>query len=845
MTENIKIRGARTHNLKNLNIDIPLNKITTLYGPSGSGKTSLAFATLYQESKRRLINSFPSDIKFFWDIPQTVDVDSLSPVLPTWGLGQINPVRGSQMVASDLMNLTEKFQQIFFTLGKNCCPQHQIPYEKKTLPFYLEEIIDKSPKDIFHLFIRRGDFINIYPRGIPSRSLGDTIRDFDRTDTWWEIVRFKRGHRDKIENLLTETPALNHITYFKVVSHASNHIVDIFYTPQRHCPECYKIETVKIKNAMMLSPYHGVGACEKCRGHGSILVYDREKLIKDSHLSLKEGAVALLNFKPLRRHKKTLHEAFKKKGLSVTKAFEQLPEKKWPLLYEGHGKWPGFNKIFQYFESKKYKKSIRIFSRKLKKEILCTHCNGTKLNLAVRFMTISLDNEKISYGDFFQKRAGEALEILDRLKEELPIINQVKKMLHTACHLGLEHIPLTKKVKELSASQYQRMLLIKFLSYKGSGTLFIFDEPTASLSQKEEKIVFKYLRQLRDQKNTLLLVEHSPFIIKSSDHVIEMGPSSGLSGGRVLYAGRPKNTLSKISLRMRKQKTFDRYISVQGAYDPSSRQDYSYTLPIGGISLVCAESSLDKSSLVTKLLSSHFSTNQQKTPSATIECHDRFDKVLSFLGRPESTTSRSTIGTFLGLIGYLRKHYTALPLCQTLNLSPGHFSHHSPLGQCPTCKGRGIIEIEMNFLENIQLACDDCKAMKLRPLYALIRDGQMTYHKAVNAPIVHAFKNVKMTPKVLKIIHYLKLLKLDYLSLDRPLATLSGGERQRLHLLCEIQSQPTKSLLFLENISFGLSPTELSSLLELIYQIRDRGNTIVILDENPLLKKFVEHTVVL
>lgn len=851
--EKITIKGARTHNLKNISVDIPINKITTLYGPSGSGKSSLAFGTLYQESKRRLINSFPTDIKFFWDIPQTVEVDSISPVLPAWGLPQMNPVKGSRPTIADLTNLTERIQRFFFTLGKNCCPRHQQPYETTDVTALLKEKIKTHSGEMIHILIRKEDYERIFPGFYPARSFGPTHRPFCLEDPWWEIIRLKKGKEKSLEKMMRENLPLRNVAHFKIISQK---VTDFFYTPRKKCPECGGVENVAIKNFMMLSPYHGVGACKECDGHGALLVYDRDKLVKYPERSIEEGAVSLLDFKYFRHHRKALAQAFKHSGLSTKKAFNDLPEKKWEILYEGQGKYPGFNKCFKYLESKKYKKNIRIFSRKLKKEIPCQHCQSTRLSLSVWHIRIPLGGKSVAYGDIYKKNIKETLLLFNQMrinpkrnewKNFHSFIRDLVETLNICSHLGLDHIPLTKKVRELSPSEYQRALLVKFLSYKGSGALFIFDEPTAVLSPKEENLVLKSLTKLREQKNTVLLVSHSPSVIAKSDHVIEMGPSCGAKGGKVIYSGLPKKMpVATRGPRIRKGQEWRQAISVIGAYDGSSQGTYSYRIPTGGISLVQGESKINKRAIVAELLSSFFKGMPLETlPVKSIKSPREFQKVVSLSSALMPITSRASVGTTLGLMGYLRKHYADLPASKAMNLAEGHFSPHSSLGQCASCKGRGIVEVEMNFLENIYLTCDDCEGMKIKPLYALIRDGPLTYHKAVEMPVADAFGQVTKTPKVSRTLHYLKVLNLDYVGLDRPLSSLSGGERQRLQLLCEIQSALRESLLLLEHISFGLSPTELIPMMELIGHIRDEGNTVVIIDEHPLLRTYAQHRITL
>ena len=822
--EYIRIKGAKTHNLKNIDVDIPINQITTLYGPSGSGKTSLAFATLYQESKRRLINSLPTETKFFCTIPQSADVDSISPIFPAWALTQVNPIKTSRTAFCDLIDITEKIQQIFFLEGGNTCPKHKSPYKKIDLLDALEEKMGSIHGDIFHIFIRQEDYKSIYPNFYPSRSLDNEINPFDENDPWWEIIKLRRTKITKLKTLIRENPSLGDIGHFKIFS---SEAVDFFHFSTKVCPICKAQEPLAIKNFSMLSPYHAVGACRICGGHGTNLVYDRDRLVKEPYSSVADGAITLLHFKPFRRYMIHLKEAFIKNDLSIHEPFHLLPEKKWKILYEGHGKYPGFAHFFHYFESKKYKKNIRIFSRKLKEEVICNSCVGTRIDQQIANYSLNINGRLLTYREFFLQTTENALKLLTMLKVKhlkKKFLDNLIKTLDTCRRLGLGNIPLSKKVKDLPASRYQRSLLIKFLSFQGSGSLFILDEPTVGLSLREQRITMEYLRKLRDQHNTILLIEHSDFMIGGSDYVIEMGPASGHHGGVIVSKGNPKKTPSLPMPLIHKKKSFQKYITIQSTHDDSFQRT---DIPIGALVLIRGDSSIDKH----KILMDSPDINQY------------FHRILSLSNALSHTTSKSTVGTYLGLTGYLRKYYASLGVSKALGLSEGHFSYNSSLGKCGTCQGRGVLEIEMNFLENVHLHCDDCQGMKLKPLYALISDGHSTYRETINDPIEKAFSRIKMTPKVIKMIQYLKLLNLNYLSVDRPLASLSGGERQRLRLLSEIQSRLKNILLVLENISFGLSIKELIPLIELLYQVKSEGNTVVVIDEHPLLERAAEHTV--
>jgi len=845
----IQIRGAKTHNLKNIDVDIALGKLTCLAGPSGSGKTSLAFHTIFQESKRRLINSFPSDIKFFWDIPQTADVDKIEPVLPVWSLPQHNPVVGARPSMGDLMGLTEKLQQLFFFLGMNHCPEHNLPYKKSKHWTKFASTL-KQDDSVLHIFLDQTDYKTHLKTSImPVRSFDDDIKaitGFRAEDKWWEITRIKsRDFKDKVETKLNEME-LNHFHGdFRIISSDGKLDTVLSAVSERSCPKCHEAEAQEITHFNHLSPYNGIGACKECDGHGMILKYDREKLVKDPSLTTKDGAVSVMNYKSFLPWRNDMFKAFKRQGLDLDKPFKQLSEKKWKLLYEGDGAYPGFNDFFEYLESKRYKTHVRILIRSLKSEFLCPSCSGSRLSSKLNGYAIDA-NGLIFWHKIIGMNLGALLEqltIIDKYCKKHPHFNKVSKVLadlletaQTAISLGIENLNLSKKVKHLAAGQYQRVLLTKLLSFRGSGSLFVLDEPTLGLDENEIQKVIECLKDLRDQGNTVLVVEHAPDFLKACDEIIEMGPGAGIAGGSITYQGKPK-VAGKYKFDIVKKKNFSNFIKVKDAPGPLD-WCFDYEIPIEGITVVTGPSEGGKRQAVLELLE-NWSVDKDSV-TAEIEVKQEFDKVISFAAEASKVTARSTVGTFLGLSTYIRKHFSELPVSKAMGLKEGHFSYNSELGKCPSCEGRGIIQIDMNFMEDVLLTCEDCKGMKLRTYYAQIRDGHQSYHEALNRPVLEAFSQVPTTAKAKKILAAMETLKLGHLSLDRSLQSLSGGERQRIKLLAQTLVRMKPSLLMFENISFGLSPIDLEAVYKYLQRLREQAHTLILVDQHPYLREMAD-----
>lgn len=861
----IEIRGARVNNLKEVDVDIPLNQLTCFTGPSGSGKTSLAFQTIYSESKRRFINSFPTSVKFFIERPAPVDVDSINPVLPVFGLPQINPVVGTRSNVSDVMHLTGLFQNFFGNYSKELCPDHLVEFKPQLFSdFLLQEIEEKKRAGVFHILIEKEEFIEkMVNTPFPTRSIKSNrsrkITDFDKEHLYWEVFRFKF---DKIERAQKKYEELEKLGLkFFVFSESLNKVIPLHYRSGQHfyCPEdgCENVPSGFKNNIMSFSPYNALGACDKCNGFGETLEFDPNKLW-DEEKTVAEGGVLLLNYKRFYGQLDELIAQMKAKKISVKKPIKELPEKFFELLYEGDGDYYGFNSYFTYLERKKYKMNVRIFVRNLQKGEKCTVCNGSRLGTHVQQFFAFKDLD-FTLADLMDRNISEVFDLLSknnskRLFKSTDANKSYKRILKTlkvAIELGLGHLMLSRKSKSLSAGEYQRLLLLKYLSYDGTGALFIFDEPSLGLSQTEMKALLEGFRELIEKGNTVVLIDHDEYMLSHCDYVVEIGPEGGHKGGKLIYQGEVKKFKPqkiKTSLKpfklAKKQK-----LSLKGA-EIFGRSYPQIDILVGGINSVIGPSGSGKTSCLVNILadSLHYQNtgehlNLPRGKYKEIKSPVDFEDVIIVDANLNRYTSRSTVGSMTGFFPVFRKHFVNTSMAKAMGLVEGHLSYNSDLGQCPKCEGKGHTVVEMQFLEDIVLECEDCQGRKLKPLYADISDGKMTVHEAYSRPLAEVIERIKLTPKFQRIFEHMKLLNLDYLSLDRKITSLSGGEKQRIYLLNRLQKKIENSIIFFENISFGLSVIELEKLCLFLQDLAKNGNTIVVIDQNPIFNQIANNKV--
>jgi len=851
--EFIEIRGARVHNLKNIDLNIPLRKLVCFAGPSGSGKTSLAFHTLLTESKRRFINSFPNSMKFFTERPAAVDVDQIFPVLPVFGLPQINPVVGSRSVVADVMRLTDSLQNLFFSFSKELCPTHSLELEIRSVADQLRAQAPKNADGIFYILLSPSEFQRVNGEEfLPARSYSQkrkTVEAFNPEDEFWEILRFKWDSLSNLEKRWKELKLDQYHINFYLWGGVLKKPQLLNFHFEKVCPEC-DFESIPAVTVSAFSPYSALGACPNCNGYGARLIYDEKKII-DRDMTILEGGLKLLNYGPFQDAYEELLKLLKKNKVPLDTPIKKLPKDFFQLLEEGQGSYPGYKELKFYLESKKYKPSVRIYIRHMQREEPCLVCHSSRLNKNIHHYQVQLRNENWGLEEIMGLTVEEAYPLFCEKRSlatshEKRIFNDICEKLKMAMDMGLNHLSLLRKAKTLSAGEYQRLLLIKYLSFKGTDSLFVLDEPSVGLAHKELEKLLVGLRQIIEQGNTVILIDHSEQVQKASDHLIVMGPGSGKLGGELIYQGEAKAYFkNKEEVIWEKKKTIDKNPSMIEVLQPEifGKKYPDFKVPINAMTWVTGASGTGKTANLIRVMGN---TIYKKLYGEWLEEDEfyvkavknpvKFDDVLVISSDLNRFTSRSSVGTITELASVIRKHFLKLPVSKSMNLKEGHFSSNSELGMCPRCEGRGSIVIEMQYLEDIVLECEDCKGLKIKPLYANISDGKMTVAEAYNLPLNQVLDRIILTPKFRRVWEYLKILNLDYLSLDRALNSLSGGEKQRVFLLSKLLKNIQNSLLIFENISFGLSEKELKLLGMFLEDLIQLKNTVVIIDSSTCFK---------
>jgi excinuclease ABC subunit A len=857
LNEIIKIRGATVNNLKSVDLDISVGKIICFTGPSGSGKSSLAFHTLYAESKRRFLNSLPSFLKFFNERPAPVSVESISPVLPVFALPQTNPVMGSRSNVGDLLGITEKLGKLFFQLGRPTCPDHRKFLKSTSLEREIGKLItkkDHDEKSIMHLFVEKSVYEKIFTSGpMPSRSIAegeDGPVAFNENHRYWEILRFRVNNLDRVEKKLEEIiPGGQKKPLFYFSDRLG--FKRLKWADYLVCSECDYSFTQKI-SAENFSPFNALGACGKCGGYGSTLEYDEKKLVSKRHLSVKEGGITILNYKRFARYLTKLEGVLEKENISLTSPIDELEKPFWEILFKGKGGYPGVDSLLKKLEAKKYKSNVRIYIRGKQSEYECPSCEGVRVSKVL--FNYQLLNSKTcpTLFDIYNYDIGELGDFFENLETTgfesfiAHQVSEIKDCLSMSKRLGLGHLKYTRKAKSISSGEYQRLLLVKYFCFQGSGSLFVFDEPSLGLGYKEQKELYLGFKKLKKQGNTVILVDHSEFIQAHCDEMIKIGPGSGQFGGEITYQGKPEKFKNQVYPRVKSiLETKDVIKASNLSIFGSSLTELAF--PIGKVSWVTGDSGTGKSAFVLKTLANAIHRNiydedffDDIGTADNFEGLDKIKDIVIIAANTVKMSSRSTVGSYTGISPVVRKYFSALTTSRSMGAKDGHFSSNSELGKCPECEGKGKKTIELQFVEDLEIECENCGGRKLNPIYGGISDGEFTAYEALGNPLSEILERVKLTPKFQRIWDYLKILNLDYLSLDREVKSLSGGEFQRLMLLNRLQKNMVNSLLVFENISFGLGSGEIANLCNLISDLQKMGNTVVIVDQSPQFASIAE-----
>jgi excinuclease ABC subunit A len=863
-TENgsIEVRGARVHNLKNIDCSIPLGKLTVITGPSGSGKSSLAFDTLYAEGRRRFVESLTSYARQFLERLPRPDVESITLLPPSIGVQHTNAVTSARSTVGTASELLDLLRLLYARAGETRCPDCRTRVKRDTPQSAADRLLqlpegtrvtmtaridlpkDPDGKTAILAALRRQGYDRIYRSGRVAELKGTVSAG--HVEVVVDSLRIKPEHRTRaVEAAETALRLGGGKATARLESRRP-----LSFSTEISCSRCgRRFPPLTDKMFSFNSP---IGACPECRGFGRIIDVDMEKVVPQPALSLEAGAMAPWQSPAYRRWRRKLLPWAREAGIPTDKPFSDLEPRQQDLVVSGDKNFPGVRGFFRWLQSKKYKTHVRVLLSRYRGYYRCPVCHGTRLKPDAHHVFISgkhlpeLCDMTIQEAERFFRRLrlsghrGAGLGLL---------VDQIRERLRYLVHTGLGYVSLSRQTRTLSGGEYQRLGLARALGSGLTGTLYVLDEPTVGLHPRDTASMLRILEQLTEEGNTVVVVEHDPQVIASADHMVDLGPSAGRRGGQVLYAGPPGELAQSsesptaraltvgFSTKRRTRRRARGRLRILGAREHNLRS-LDVDIPLGTLCCVTGVSGSGKSTLVENVLYGTY----KRIPAAdrygrgACEGIEGLAHILDMImvdQEPLARSPRSIPITYLRAWDSVRKALAATPTARSKGLKPSHFSFNVPGGRCDACCGTGVEELEMQFVADVTLVCEACGGKRFKPAVLEATYRGLNVDRILTLTAEEAIHHLAPLQDVVRKLDVLVQLGLGYLRLGQPLSTLSAGEAQRLKLARYLEQPRGGGVLFLlDEPTTGLHPIDISVLLACFERLLDAGHSIVAIEHN-------------
>ena len=886
--QNIVIKGARSHNLKNIDITIPRDKLIVITGLSGSGKSTLAFDTIFAEGQRRYVESLSAYARQFLTRMERPEVDHIEGLSPAISIEQKTTSHNPRSTVGTITEIHDYLRLLFARAGEPRCPIHGDSLEGKSASEIVEDIYEKYDDNESLIILtplisnRKGEHKNIIEdvkaRGFVRLRINNVIYNISelpkidpKKNNTIELVldRLKLNKTSKIRLTESIETALN----FKndtVIIHSLDQKKDKSYSSKFACPKCgYSIKELEPRLFSFNSP---VGACKACDGLGVNQFFDENKIV-NKDLSLASGSIKGWDKRNEFYYQiiKSLSEHYK---FNTDIPFSSLSKKIQKIILYGTGneeikfiyynnngkkitKMQSFEGIISNFE-RRYNNTESNFVREelnkyLSKQV-CDECNGTRLCEDARNVFINdkniTDISSMPIDEclkFFKNisLSGKRKKIADKL------ITEISSRLSFLNNVGLNYLSLERSAETLSGGENQRIRLASQIGAGLVGVTYILDEPSIGLHQRDNDKLIETLYKLRDLGNTVIVVEHDECTIRAADYVIDIGPRAGAYGGEIIAEGSPKeveknkNSITglylsgekKISTPVKRLKPNSKNLKISNA-SSNNLKNINVDIPIGLLTCVTGVSGSGKSTLINETLFKYLSNKINKNANyygdvKTIEGWEQFDKIIEINQSPIGRTPRSNPATYTGLFTLIRDLFAATQESRSRGYSPGRFSFNVKGGRCESCHGDGVIKVEMHFLPDIYVQCDICKGKRYNNATLEILYKNKNISEVLDMTVEEAYQFFDSVPTIKRKLKTLIDVGLSYIKVGQNATTLSGGEAQRVKLAKELSKKDTgKTIYIFDEPTTGLHLHDVDQLLKIIYKLRDKGNTIIIIEHN-------------
>lgn len=893
--KNIIIKGAREHNLKNINVELPRDKLIVITGISGSGKSTLAFDTLYAEGQRRYVESLSAYARQFLGLMNKPDVDSIEGLSPAISIEQKTTSKNPRSTVGTITEIYDYLRLLFARIGTPYCPVHNIKIESQS-PEKISERIATELKGIVIVLSpvirqKKGTYEQLFKdlnkEGYTKIRVNKTIY---RTDEKINLERYKKHDIevviDRVESTdtsrLTEAceQALKKSEGLLIVLDKSGK--EHIYSSTMTCPVCGMVfEELQPRMFSFNSPF---GACEACHGLGIKMEFDPDLIIPNKELSIADGAIAL--YKTIRDSWRNnyLGAVAKHYGFDIFTPIQNLNEKQYRAIMYGSsepirfnlvmkngdahyshiGTWEGLipqsERLYKQTESEYRRQDMERFMRISP----CPVCSGKRLKQKILSVKIA-HKSIIDITDMSIKQSLQFFESvkLTKKQEEIAhlILKEIKARLKFLDNVGLNYLTLSRNAGTLSGGEAQRIRLATQIGSNLMGVLYILDEPSVGLHQRDNKKLIQTLQRLRDLGNTLLVVEHDEETIRHADYVIDMGPGAGIHGGKIIAQGTPKQIeqnprsltgqylSGKLAIEIPETRRYvGNYIRVKGCKE-NNLKNIDVNIPIGVFTVITGVSGSGKSTLIYEILYKGLMRRLHESRDLPgkhdgIVFDSEIDKVIVIDQSPIGKTPRSNPATYTKVFDEIRNIFSQTPEAKLRGYKAGRFSFNVSGGRCEACQGDGLIKIEMNFLPDIYVECEECKGKRYNKETLEVQYKGKSIADVLAMSVEEALSLFENIPYIRKKLETLSQVGLNYIKLGQSSTTLSGGEAQRIKLTRELSKKSTgRTLYLLDEPTTGLHFHDVKKLIDVLNSLVNMGNTVVVIEHNMEVIKCADYII--
>jgi excinuclease ABC subunit A len=861
-TDGIILRGVRVHNLKGVDLDIPLDKLIVITGVSGSGKSSLAFDTLYAEGQRRYIESLSSYARQFLERMDKPDADLIEGIPPAIAIQQKGAAKNPRSTVATVTEIFDFLRVLYARIGVVHCLQCGRPVLRDTIDGIVAELArEPAGTRAFVTFAwpRERGLATLKKDGFTRAVAGGAVVDLEAApkaapavDVLVDRITLGLDERERLVDSL-EMGLKKGEGRVTVRTEDGR---ELRFSEKLECKTCRLAADDPYPNLFSFNSPHG--ACPECHGFGDLAVIDEDKVIPDPSKSLEQGAVEPWT-KPLSRgmQKELLAEARRRK-IPVNVPFRDLKPKDQRFVLDGGDGYYGVKGFFDWLQSKKYKVQVRVLLSRYRKYIACPACAKTRLNpraLNVRVKGLNIGEVvRMTVGEASAFFAGLDLAPYDRQVAD-KLVQEIRGRLRFLMEVGLDYIALDRMTFTLSGGEAQRINLAAALSASLVGTLFVLDEPSIGLHPRDNHRLIQILRSLKDIGNTVVVVEHDPDIVGAAEHVVDMGPRAGEAGGEVVFAGpwpaflRSPDSLTAQYLRGDKvvplppaRRTTKACLEVRDAHKHNLKH-LDVRIPLGLFTCVTGVSGSGKSTLVHDVLYEGLE-GTAGNGFGEIRGRDKIARVIMVDQSPLSASPRSIPATYTKAMDGIRDLFSDTREAKLMGFKPGFFSFNTAGGRCEECKGAGVQVVEMQFLSDVSLVCDACKGRRFKSEILEVRWNGKNIDEVLALSVTEACLFFAGRPEITKKLYPLVEVGLGYLKLGQPTTTLSGGELQRIKLAYHLVHEKGRKILYLfDEPTIGLHPNDVAVLLRSFQKLVAEGHTVVVIEHNLDVVKCADHVI--